>query len=127
MTADQRDELFAHAREEAPHECCGIAYGRAGALLAVERAENLRHSPYGFELGFAALQRANELDDDGYEVSVYHSHPRSEARPSQTDINLATYDHWVYLIVSLENADEPEVRAWRIEDGSVREEEIVVG
>lgn len=126
MTDDQRDALVAHAREQAPNECCGIAYGRGGELLEVEPAENLRHSPYGFELGFEALQRANELDDEGYEVSVYHSHPRSEARPSQTDINLATYSHWVYLIVSLEHEDA-DVRAWRIEDGSVREEEIVVG
>lgn len=126
MTADQRAALVAHAREEAPNECCGLAYGRDGELLDVERAENLRNSPYGFELGFQALQRANELDDEGYEVSIYHSHPRSEARPSQTDINLAAYSHWVYLIVSLEH-DDPAVRAWRIEDGRVSEEEIVVG
>ena len=79
------------------------------------RADNPRKSPYGYELDARSLLRANELDEEGYEVGVYHSHPRSPAEPSQTDINLATYPHWLYLIVSL--AGDPEVRAWRIADG----------
>ena len=58
------------------------------------------------------------------ESRIYHSHPRSPAEPSQTDINLAHYPHWIYLIVSL--AAEPDVRAWRINDGHVSEEPIVV-
>ena len=57
-------------------------------------------------------------------VGIYHSHPRSPADPSQTDINLATYPHWRCLIVSLEN--EPVVRVWRIADGRVEEEELDV-
>ena len=60
-------------------------------------------------------------------MGIYHSHPRSPAEPSQTDINLASYPHWRYLIVSLEHPDAPVVRAWRIADGQVKEEEIVVG
>jgi [CysO sulfur-carrier protein]-S-L-cysteine hydrolase len=71
------------------------------------------------------LRAANELDDEGYRVGIYHSHPRSAPEPSQTDINLAAYPGWLQLIVSLEN-DEPLVRAWRIEDGNVSEEELDV-
>jgi proteasome lid subunit RPN8/RPN11 len=56
-------------------------------------------------------------------VGIYHSHPRSPAEPSQTDINLADYPEYVYLIVSLAEA-EPVVRAWRIADRKVSEEEI---
>jgi proteasome lid subunit RPN8/RPN11 len=70
------------------------------------------------------LFAANELDDEGFEVAIYHSHPKSPAEPSQTDINLATYPHWRYLIVSL--AGEPGVRVWRIADGRVEEEELDV-
>jgi proteasome lid subunit RPN8/RPN11 len=65
------------------------------------------------------------LHDEGWEVATYHSHPRSSAEPSQTDINLATYPHWTHLIVSLDG-DEPHVRAWRIADGGVAEEEIAL-
>ncbi len=120
-----RDELIAHARADAPNECCGYLWAKDGAVEGVERAENERNSPYGYSLDHRSLFAANELDDDGFEVGIYHSHPRSPAEPSQTDINLATYPHWLYVIVSLEQPDG-EVRAWWIRDGSVEEEELHV-
>jgi proteasome lid subunit RPN8/RPN11 len=121
------DELVAHARDDAPNECCGYLSARGGEVQQVFRAENERRSPYGYSLDPKSLFAANELDDEGFEVGVYHSHPRSAAEPSQTDINLATYPHWTYLIVSLENGEAPVVRAWKIADGAVKEEELVVG
>ncbi len=125
MTKEQWSALVEHARADAPNECCGILWGRSGVVEGLARGENPRNSPYGYELDPRSLLRANELDDEGYEVGVYHSHPRSAAEPSQTDINLATYPHWTYLIVSL--AGEPAVRGWRIVDGGYDEEEIEVG
>ena len=122
MTEAQRDALVAHAREEAPNECCGYLHGAEGVVEEVVRSRNLRESPYGYELDPASLLAANDLDDEGRDVAIYHSHPRSAAEPSQTDINLARYPHWTYLIVSLEG--EPDVRAWRIADGRVAEEPI---
>jgi proteasome lid subunit RPN8/RPN11 len=120
------DELVAHAAEEAPNECCGYVRGSDGTVEEVVRAVNERHSPYGYELDHRSLFRVNELDDEGFDVGVYHSHPRSPAEPSQTDINLARYPHWTYLIVSLENGHAPVVRGWRIADGRVKEEPVVV-
>jgi [CysO sulfur-carrier protein]-S-L-cysteine hydrolase len=127
ISQDLWDELVAHAREEAPNECCGYMRVEDGTVEEVVRAVNERHSPYGYELDHKSLFAANELDDEGFEVGIYHSHPRSAAEPSQTDINLATYPHWTYLIVSLENGDAPVVRGWRIDDGRIDEEPIVVG
>jgi proteasome lid subunit RPN8/RPN11 len=118
------DELIAHARDEAPNECCGYVRARDGGVEEVFRAVNERNSPYGYELDHRSLFAANKLDDDGFEVGIYHSHPRSAAEPSQTDINLAHYPDWSYLIVSLEG--EPEVRVWRIVDGAVEEETLDV-
>jgi proteasome lid subunit RPN8/RPN11 len=118
------DELIDHARAEAPNECCGYIRLEGDRVAEVFRAVNERHSPYGYELGFKALIAANELDDQGHGVAIYHSHPRSAAEPSQTDINLAAYPDWPQLIVSL--AGKPEVRAWRIEDGRVDEEELSI-
>ena len=127
MDEAQWEELVAHAREEAPNECCGYVRARGGRAEEVLRARNERSSPYGYELDPRSLLAANELDDEGYEVAIYHSHPRSAAEPSQTDINLAQYPHWTYLIVSLDGDQEaPSVRAWRIADGRVEEEELVV-
>jgi proteasome lid subunit RPN8/RPN11 len=121
----QMDELVAHAREEAPNECCGYLRLRDGSAEEVTRAENVYHAPTRFELDGKSLIAANELDDEGYGVAIYHSHPRSPAEPSQTDINVAMYPHWLYLIVSLEG-EQPEVRAWRIADGRVDEEALEV-
>jgi proteasome lid subunit RPN8/RPN11 len=121
----QRDELVAHAREEDPNECCGYLRMRDGRVEEVMRAENVYRAPTRFMLDDRSLFAANELDDEGYGVAIYHSHPRSSAEPSQTDINIAMYPHWVYLIVSLAG-EEPDVRAWWIVDGRTDEEELVV-
>jgi [CysO sulfur-carrier protein]-S-L-cysteine hydrolase len=118
------DEMVAHAREDAPNECCGLLRTDGEEVHELVRAENERHSPYGFQLGFEALMKANDWDDAGHGVAVYHSHPRSAPEPSQTDINLAQYPHWLWLIVSLDG--EPEIRAWRIDDGKVSEEALDV-
>ena len=118
------EAMIEHAREEAPNECCGYARMNDGRVDEVFRSSNLRASPFGYELDPKSLLAANELDDEGFGVVIYHSHPRSAAEPSQTDINLAHYPHWRYVIVSL--AGDPEVRAWRIADGRVEEEDVVV-
>ena len=124
MTRSHWEALVAHAREAAPNECCGYVRASDGRVEDVFRADNSRNSPYGYELDSKSLLAANELDEDGFEVGIYHSHPRSAAEPSQTDINLAHYPHWVYLIVSL--AGDPTVRAWRMADGRVDEEDVDV-
>lgn len=131
ISRTHRDALVAHAREEAPNECCGYVRASGGRVEEVFRSRNLRNSRYGYELDPQSLLAANELDDDGYEVGIYHSHPASAAKPSQTDVNLAHYPHWVYLIVSLDgdgdgNGAEPDVRAWRMPDGGVEEVELVL-
>jgi len=124
MSKGEWDAMIAHASEEAPNECCGYLRLSDSRVEEVFRATNERKSPYGYQLDSKALLAANELDDEGHGVGIYHSHPRSAAEPSQTDINLATYPNWTYLIVSL--AGEPHVRAWRIADGKVEEEQIDV-
>jgi [CysO sulfur-carrier protein]-S-L-cysteine hydrolase len=120
----QLEDVIAHAHEDAPNECCGYMRLADGHVDEVVRAENLRASPYGYEIDPKALLAANDLDDEGFGVAIYHSHPRSPAEPSQTDINLAHYPHWLYVIVSL--AGEPSLRAWRIADGRVEEEPVEV-
>jgi proteasome lid subunit RPN8/RPN11 len=124
ISRGQWDKLIAHARDEAPNECCGYARLSDGAVAEVFRGQNTRMSPYGFDLDGPSLLAANELDAEGQGVAVYHSHPRSPAEPSEQDKNLAQYPHWIYLIVSLDG--EPHVRAWRIVDGSVEEEALEV-
>ena len=124
ISQEQWDELVAHARDEEPNECCGVITLSDGAVERVQRAGNERASPYGYSLDPKSLLDAFNAAEDGYGVAIYHSHPRSPAEPSQTDINLAEYPEYLYVIVSL--AGEPEVRAWWIRDGKVEEERVEV-
>ena len=112
------DEIVAHAVADAPNECCGMIAARDGEAVAVHRATNAAASPFRYELdGMEQYRIQMEIEDAGCELgAIYHSHTRSDPVPSQTDINLAFYPDSLYVIVGV-NAEEPDVRAWRIVDG----------
>jgi proteasome lid subunit RPN8/RPN11 len=116
------DEVIAHAREDAPNECCGMIASRNGEAIAVHRARNAAASPFRYEMdGMEQYRIQTAIEDAGLELgAIYHSHTRSAPEPSQTDINLAFYPEALYLIVGLKGP-EPDVRAWRIVDGQVSE------
>ncbi len=122
------DELVAHAREEAPNECCGLIASRDGEAVAVHRARNAAASPLRYEMdGMEQYRIQTAIEDAGLELgAIYHSHTRSAPYPSQTDINLAFYPESLYVIVGLEQPDAPDVKAWRIEDGDVSQAPLEV-
>jgi [CysO sulfur-carrier protein]-S-L-cysteine hydrolase len=128
IARDMLDEIVAHAREDAPNECCGLIAGADGQATRVHRARNEFASPMRFNVHPQDLIRiTTEIEDGGEElVGIYHSHPRSDAFPSQTDVNLAA--NWpdpLWLICSLADS-EPVVRAFSIRDGKVEEVELDV-
>jgi proteasome lid subunit RPN8/RPN11 len=116
------DQLIAHAREEAPDECCGMVASRDGHAERVYRATNTAHSPLRYEIdGSEQYRIQTEIEDAGLDLgAIYHSHTRSAPYPSQTDINLAFYPDSLYIIVGLAG-EQPEVRTYRIVDGQVEE------
>ena len=123
------DDMIAHARDEAPLECCGVLGGRDGRVLKLYRATNAEHSRYCYNIEPQELFRINrECEENAWQfVAIYHSHPDSQAYPSPTDVRLAAlWPDSLYFIVSLLSPEDPEVRAFRIRDGEVTEEEIKV-
>lgn len=122
------EEMIAHARDEAPLECCGVLGGRDGRVLKLYQATNAERSRYRYNIDSQDLFRINrECEENGWEfVGIYHSHPDSEACPSPTDVRLAFWPESLYFVVSLRDANKPEVRAFRIRDGEVSEEKIEV-
>src|SRR5918999_2495467 len=114
------DEMIAHARADAPNECCGMIASRDGEAVAVHRATNAAASPLRYEIeGREQLKFMDAIEDAGLDLgAIYHSHTRSAPEPSQTDINLAFYPDALYVIVGLKSA-EPDIRAWRIVGGRV--------
>ena len=128
LTKGQIDELIAHARDEDPNECCGMIGASNGEAKSIYKARNAEASPLRYNLDPADQFRImTAMEDRGEDLAaIYHSHTKSPAYPSQTDINLAAYPDALYVIVSLLEGEEP-VRAFHIEKGKVEEVELDVG
>ena len=122
------EQMLAHAREEVPNECCGLIGGANGEARTVYRAKNAEASPLRYNLDPQDQFRImREMEEGGEELAaIYHSHTKSPAYPSQTDINLAAYPDALYLIVSLAEGEEP-LRGFRIVEGQVSEVDLVIG
>jgi proteasome lid subunit RPN8/RPN11 len=116
-----RAQLVEHAREEAPNEACGLVAFRGSVAELYLPGENTLASPYRFEL------RPRDpadffLEDEGYELAVFHSHPETAPRPSRTDIeNIGLWEGRPYLILGLASG---ELAGWRIQQGKVEPLEL---
>jgi len=122
------DELVAHAREEAPNECCGMIGRSDGKGATVYRSINAEASPLRYSLDAGDQFRImEEMERRGEElIGIYHSHTASAAYPSQTDVNLATYPDAVYVIVSLEEPESPDLRGFWIRDGRIDDAKLEI-
>ncbi len=120
IPAEVRSALVEHAEAERPNEACGIVLFRDGVAERYVPAENAAASPYRFEV--RADPEVWFLEDEGYDLAVFHSHPASPARPSRTDVeNIGLWDGRLYLILSLHSR---ELAAFRIVGGAIREERL---
>jgi proteasome lid subunit RPN8/RPN11 len=122
------DEIIAHARAGLPDEACGIVAGRDGVATAFHPARNADASPFRYSINPADLLRiVTAIEDAGEDLlAIYHSHTRSPAFPSRTDVELAFWPDSAYLIVSLAG-DPPDLKAFTIRDGRIERRDLVVG
>ena len=121
VPAALRRELEAHASAEAPNEACGLIALRDGVAERYLPGTNDAASPYRFQLRPGAPDDFF-LEDEGYELAVFHSHPTDKAEPSRTDIeNIGQWEGRPYLILSRPTG---ELRGWRIADGRADELEL---
>ncbi|MFL5758069.1 MAG: Mov34/MPN/PAD-1 family protein [Chloroflexota bacterium] len=131
--------LIEHARAEYPHEACGIIVGdrpagEGGHALRWEPTKNEAASPWRYRIASDDLLRLTIETDDAGETfwAIVHSHVKSPAYPSPTDVGVAQYPDALYVLVSLaeDEADaasgRPSVRAFRIVDGAITEVELLV-
>jgi proteasome lid subunit RPN8/RPN11 len=123
VPAAVRRALDEHARAEEPNEACGVIVLRDGTAERYEAGRNLAASPYRFELDVDPAVWF--LEDDGYELAVFHSHLSAPARPSRTDVeNIGLWQGRPYLILSLRTGD---LAAFTIEGGRISELELTLG
>jgi len=123
------DEMVAHSREDLPNECCGMVAGLDGEATEVIRVENAAASPLRYEMDPKAQYEAwKSIEDGGKELlAIYHSHTKSAAYPSQTDVNQAVaWPDQVYVIVSLADEDAPDVKGYFLKDLRIADAEISI-
>ena len=139
LPADLVQQLIDHARGGYPNEACGVIVGDrpaadGGVARRWEPARNEAASLFRYRVHRDDLYRLTVETDDADEVfwAIVHSHVRSPAVPSPTDVGAATYPDALYILVSLaeDEADaateRPSVRAWRIVDKAIHEVEVSV-
>ena len=113
------DEMVAHAREDLPNECCGMVGGRDGEATEVLRGINVAESPLRYEMtGQEMYDMVSSIEGKGLDLlAIYHSHTKTAAYPSQTDVNQAqNWPEQLYVIVSLADNEAPDVKAFLLED-----------
>jgi proteasome lid subunit RPN8/RPN11 len=110
VPAAVREQLVAHAREEDPNEACGLVVLKDGVAERYERGRNAAASPYRFEL--EVPPELWFLEDDGYQLAVFHSHLSSPPRPSRTDVE--NIGLWEGNCVK-----DDDLAAWTIQDGEI--------
>lgn len=126
------DAIVDQALAEHPNEACGLLGGHNSddGLTATKlfRMTNAERSPVIYRMEpVEQLRVFNEMESEGLElVAIYHSHTRSPAYPSATDVSLAYYPEAVYLIISLADANAPVLRGFRIVEGKVSEESVEI-
>ena len=110
-----RAELAEHARAEAPNEACGLIVVRDGRAERYVRGRNTLASPYRYQL--EVDPEVWFLEDQGFELAVFHSHPETEPRPSRTDVeNVGLWAGKPYVIYS---PARDQLAAWTITNGAV--------
>ena len=121
------DQMVSHASREAPLEACGLLGGRGGRARSFYPSINRAKSPVFFTIEPSEILRTlRQMDRAGEELSaIFHSHPATEAYPSDADLLHHHYPGSAYLILSLRGGG-PELRAYLIEGRRVREEPVEI-
>jgi proteasome lid subunit RPN8/RPN11 len=125
ITDAQLKQIYAHAKETYPRECCGFLLGSfddGGLVRQVKPAVNQNKDRTDrFDISpeeFAQTQFA--ADDAGLDIiGIYHSHPDWPPIPSQTDMESAWEDVY-YLIASVHEGMPLNTNVWQLASEGLR-------
>ncbi len=119
-------EMIQHVKDELPSEGCGILAGKDEKVLKVYKMTNTDKSSLTFFMDpkeqFEAMKDMRRLELEM--MGIYHSHVASPAYPSQRDVKFAFYPDVYYVIISLKDKDNPQVKAFKISERGEEEKRI---
>ncbi len=127
ITREIVEEMIKHARKEYPRECCGMLAGKEQTITKLFKTKNIAESEDLYELDpLEQVKAFEEIDRLSLKIlGVYHSHPDHPCYPSGLDISQAFYSDTLFIIISLLDFDNLEIRAFKMFEGEVVEEEII--
>lgn len=123
------DEVIEHCQQTYPKEACGLlAADAAGRVGQAYPMTNVEDSPIGYSMDpKEQLQVERRMRQAGQQLAgIYHSHTASEAYPSPVDVRLAISPELSYMLVSLKDRVQPQMRSFHIVEGAIVEEELLV-
>ena len=121
------DELVAHAWSDFPYEVCGLLGLHPDGRVEVLPIANAERSMRYYVMDSRELLRAmRRIEDEELGLVIYHSHTHTQAYPSATDVRHAAYPDALYAIVTLQDHDAPDVRAFTIRDRAIAEVPVVI-
>ncbi len=126
------NQILAHAQSRPQQEVCGLLSARHGVPMRLHRIHNAAADPQKlFDMDAPELIRAfREMRERGEQLfAIYHSHPRSAARPSRLDQDLLAYPQALYLIISLNEKGVLQLNGFRCVDektGMLQQVELAV-
>ena len=106
ITESQRKTLTNLAQSEKPNESCAILFGTTNGkkffVKEVFITKNIDESPMNFTISNEQLILAYNMAEEKKMdiVGIFHSHPNSDAYPSNTDRKFMNINPVVWLIYS---------------------------
>ena len=119
--------MINQALNELPHECCGLLLGKNEKITRTIPMKNSKPSPDSYIMD--PLQQVDvftEMEKRGERlIGIYHSHPKGPYTPSNADLEMAFHQEAIYIIISLEDRNTPELSAFILKKGSFKEVELI--
>ena len=107
LSQTHKKSLTKHAENEKPNESCAILFGKDDIVSDIFLTKNIEESPVNFTISNEQLIEGYKIAEDKKMdvIGIFHSHPNSEAYPSNTDKKFMQSNPVVWIIYSGANKD----------------------
>lgn len=122
-------QLLSDAQHSPSAEVCGLISARDGEPFQVYPVPNVSQTPARFFTmdAKAQIDAMRTMRAAGEELfAIYHSHPDGPAAPSAEDLAQAAYPEALYLIISLQAQQAPQLRGFWLRGGQAEPVELEI-
>ena len=102
LTESYKKILSEYSENQKPNESCAILFGKDDQVLDLFLTKNIENSPVNFTISNKQLIEAYKIAEEKKMevVGIFHSHPGSDAYPSDTDKKFMQSNPVAWIIYS---------------------------